>query len=376
MKIDLSRNKKIGIYAGAVATALVSMVIPGANSVNAQIAPLNADIEINAQEIFLDENVESVVVEEKKAVDPAFIFEKLDMQMYSKENSDVYAEPKAGSDVQYTIEKGTEVTVLGKNTEGYLKILLIGEELYVKESDFTENFYEIFDECDLTMYSARNINVYEDVDLTNAISHLEQYEEVQVKGQNDSGLLKISHGDLEGYIKESDVIEFLPGQLHIEPGTHETTSLYIENMYDGVLAEIPDSEKTEENVEKLARLIHCEAGGQTEDGKLAVATVVVNRLFDGYWGDTVDSVIEAPGQFQPVSSGNYYSAVYSQEDYDCAYKVLVDGYRSFPAYVMYFQSIRLGYFGSNTYCICRDANGRWPQYFSYKNRDLDKYILE
>lgn len=374
----MNKNRKLLLCAGAAALAMTCVIQESGDAkIESAIVAMNANTDIESKTaVLLEDGEQGLVVEEKKAVDEAYIFDKMNEQMFAKGIVDCKAEPKDLSDTQYIVEKGTEVTVLGRNADGYLKILLVGQEVYAHESEFTSNYYEIFDDCDYTMYAARDINIYEDVELTNVISTIEQYEEVGITGTNDSGLLRVVHGDLEGYIKESSVIEYLPGQVHIEEGEHETTSLYIENMHDGILSDIPDSQKTEENIEFLAKLIHCEAGGHTVDGKLAVATVVVNRCYDGYWGDSIRSVIEAPGQFQPVSSGKIYGADYSEEDYECAYKVLVEGYRSFPAYVMYFQSIKLGYFnGSYTYCICRDENGRWPQYFSYKQSDLDKYGL-
>ena len=143
---------------------------------------------------------------------------------------------------------------------------------------------------------------------------------------------------------------------------------------DGILSVVAESEKTEENIILLAKLIHCEAGGQVMEGKLAVATVVVNRAFDGNMGNTIKSVIERPNQFTPVSKSSFQNTKYTESDYEAARKVLLDGYRSFPAYVMYFQSRRKGYFGGqSTYSTCYNANKTSPQYFSYKPSDAVKY---
>lgn len=380
MKKEINVNTKFILYAGATALALMCGVqsLEVSAKMSEPMILMNTDTDIkNETAVFVKEDsVPGLVIEEKKAIDPAYIFERLDEQMYAKEIVDCKAEPKESSDTQYIVEKATEVSVTGKNNDGMLRLLVCGEEVYAPETDFTTNYYEIFDDCSYKMYAAKKMSLYEDTELTNVVSSFDQYEEVNINGQNDSGLLRVTRGDLEGYVKESSLLEYMPGELHIEVGNCATTSLYVENMHDGVLAEVPDELKTEDNIDLLARLIKCEAGGQTVDGKLAVATVVVNRCYDGYWGNTIKSVINAPGQFQPVSSGNINKAIPSEEDYECARKVLVEGYRSFPAYVMYFQSIKLGYFkGSSTYCICRDENGRWPQYFSYKKSDLEKYGL-
>lgn len=54
---------------------------------------------------------------------------------------------------------------------------------------------------------------------------------------------------------------------------------------------------TEEDVMMLARVITREAGGESYQGMLAVGNVVMNRVFCGYWGKTIASVVTARGQF-------------------------------------------------------------------------------
>lgn len=54
----------------------------------------------------------------------------------------------------------------------------------------------------------------------------------------------------------------------------------------------------------LARLIHAEAQGETIHGKIAVAEVVLNRVRDPRFPNTITSVINQPGQFSPVTSGS------------------------------------------------------------------------
>lgn len=54
----------------------------------------------------------------------------------------------------------------------------------------------------------------------------------------------------------------------------------------------------------LACLIHAEAGGQTYEGKLAVANVVLNRVKSGRFPSSIRAVIYSPGQFSVASSGS------------------------------------------------------------------------
>lgn len=63
---------------------------------------------------------------------------------------------------------------------------------------------------------------------------------------------------------------------------------------------------TEEEVTALAVLIHCEAANQGDAGRLAVGAVVMNRIRDPRFAQgTIMSVIRAPGQFSPVTSGRF-----------------------------------------------------------------------
>jgi N-acetylmuramoyl-L-alanine amidase len=52
--------------------------------------------------------------------------------------------------------------------------------------------------------------------------------------------------------------------------------------------------------EGIARVAFAEAGNQGDSGLAAVVYTILNRLADGRWGDTVDSVLNARAQFEPV----------------------------------------------------------------------------
>ena len=52
----------------------------------------------------------------------------------------------------------------------------------------------------------------------------------------------------------------------------------------------------------LAALVQCEAGGESYAGQLAVASVVMNRVRSGAYPNTVTDVIYASGQFSPANS--------------------------------------------------------------------------
>ena len=53
----------------------------------------------------------------------------------------------------------------------------------------------------------------------------------------------------------------------------------------------------------LGAIIECEAGAESYEGKLAVGSVIMNRVKSSYFPNTVSGVIYQSGQFSPVASG-------------------------------------------------------------------------
>lgn len=60
---------------------------------------------------------------------------------------------------------------------------------------------------------------------------------------------------------------------------------------------------TDSDVYLLGAIIQCEAEGESYEGKLAVGSVVMNRVKSSYFPNTISGVIYQGGQFSPVASG-------------------------------------------------------------------------
>lgn len=61
----------------------------------------------------------------------------------------------------------------------------------------------------------------------------------------------------------------------------------------------------------LAAIIECEAGGESHTGKVAVGAVIMNRVRSSQFPNSISEVVYQSGQFSPVASGRL-SAVLSQ----------------------------------------------------------------
>lgn len=65
---------------------------------------------------------------------------------------------------------------------------------------------------------------------------------------------------------------------------------------------------TQEELEKLAAIVYAEAGSSwcTDEHQQAVASVVINRVEDDRFPDTIHEVIYAPGQYPATCDNTYY----------------------------------------------------------------------
>ena len=66
----------------------------------------------------------------------------------------------------------------------------------------------------------------------------------------------------------------------------------LDNLVDVIMSPIVDINISSKDVDCLAKNIYYEAGGEPEEGKVAVAMVTINRVRDGRFGKTVCSVVD------------------------------------------------------------------------------------
>lgn len=67
----------------------------------------------------------------------------------------------------------------------------------------------------------------------------------------------------------------------------------------------------------LGAIIQCESGGEPYEGKLAVGSVVMNRVKSSYFPNTISGVIYQSGQFSPVASGRLAYCLQTGVDSSC-----------------------------------------------------------
>lgn len=81
----------------------------------------------------------------------------------------------------------------------------------------------------------------------------------------------------------------------------------------------------EEDLYWLSRAIYSESGNQPMKGRIAVGTVILNRVANEAFPNTIKEVIFAPRQFSPVSNGTIFLT--PDEESVVAAKLCLDGVR-------------------------------------------------
>lgn len=97
--------------------------------------------------------------------------------------------------------------------------------------------------------------------------------------------------------------------------------------------------------ELLERLVEAEAKGESLVGKIAVANVVLNRVRNEDFPNTITEVIMQEGQFTPVANGSINNTP-SEESILAVKKAIDEGYKVFGTDVLYF-------------CNKKTATNRW-----------------
>jgi len=128
-------------------------------------------------------------------------------------------------------------------------------------------------------------------------------EQVDAYETDDSNWISIEYDGNMGYV----AAEFVTLEYHIDYGetieainAREAAEAAVKAKVQGTVEGIPEGTT---DLQLLAALIQCEAGGESYEGKVAVGAVVMNRVASSGYPDTIQGVVFASGQFTPAMSG-------------------------------------------------------------------------
>ncbi|WP_350343421.1 cell wall hydrolase [Proteinivorax tanatarense] len=94
-------------------------------------------------------------------------------------------------------------------------------------------------------------------------------------------------------------------------------------------------ELTEKEVDLIAKIVMAEAEGESFEGKIAVANVVLSRVNSELFPNTVEEVIYQPGQFIPIAN-NSFNKIKANEECLKATHEAIQGYWAVPDGTLFF----------------------------------------
>ena len=138
-----------------------------------------------------------------------------------------------------------------------------------------------------------------------------ELEELEIKARDRERLLSAEMpGDASGGLGIADVA--VSGQRVVDYSLIEQGCRYL---------------LTDEDMEALLRIVEAEAGCEDEEGKLLVANVVLNRVNNDSFPETVTEVVfqreNGVTQFSPVANGRYYTVEISESTVSAVGRALI-----------------------------------------------------
>ena len=128
-------------------------------------------------------------------------------------------------------------------------------------------------------------------------------EDTQKKIQESSEKIEDAQSDVESIdAKIEKMIEY-EKQLEIQKAKEDAARLAAIKKQEQENRSNVTYAPAQSDAYLLAAIIQCEARGEPYDGKLAVGSVIMNRVRSSYFPNTVSGVIYQGGQFSPVASG-------------------------------------------------------------------------
>ena len=139
---------------------------------------------------------------------------------------------------------------------------------------------------------------------------------------------------VQGITIDRQVVEAFTTQAGYEPALQVTSFLGVSQekiseqriLTANVMTRERKIAVTQSEYDNLLRIVEAEAGGEDKVGKMLVANVVLNRVEDEEFPDSINEVIfqsdNGVTQFSPISDGRFYSVKVSKETIEAVNQVL------------------------------------------------------
>lgn len=221
-----------------------------------------------------------------------------------------------------------------------------------KKPEYTEEEIE-----KVTFYLTTNVNLRKGPGTSfDKITTLKKDTAVTAFAKVSNGWYKVKFGDMTGYIIDDYLTKTKP--VTTTTTTTTTTTKPADTAApdeEGTPSTEPVVSYTEEELEMFYYVVEGEVGGCSEESKLAVANVIINRVQSPRFANTLKGVMTAKSQFTAIS--NYYSKkrTPTESTIDCVNRALYGEDNSNGA--VYFYSAKycsastIAWFESLTFCL-------------------------
>lgn len=195
------------------------------------------------------------------------------------------------------------------------------------DTEQTEAF-DWSDKAAANVHTYANIRSGSDIS-TERVGRLPAGAVVTVVGE-ENGWMQVVSGEIEGYIREDllvsgeaaqQLFESVYGAVDIVGAEPVDEAAEQAAAQQAAPAQTAAASVSQSDLDLMAAIIECEAGGEPYEGKIGVGAVIMNRIRSSQFPDTLSEVIYQSGQFSPVASGKLSSVLSrgaSQACYDAA----------------------------------------------------------
>lgn len=205
------------------------------------------------------------------------------------------------------LERGEEWTkVRSGEVEGYIynKYLLFDDEARELAEELLETVAVVeVSALNVRSEAAEEADCLEVVNTDQTLTVLDMDEQAE---ELEDDWVAVDLGDnVIGYVHSDYVVveEKLGEALAIEEAVEAESS--------AVEVSTSSSGYSSSELDLMAAIIQCEAGGESYEGKIAVGAVIMNRVRSGSFPNNISDVVYQSGQFSPVASG-WLSSVLAQ----------------------------------------------------------------
>ena len=223
-------------------------------------------------------------------------------------------------------------------------------------------------QTEITMYSVDGRELIVNIDEVEMYKNVGWYEEpVTIMYAPDSRTLIVKKLEVEAYKNvgwyEEPVITMYASDGRTLVVKQTEIEVYQKVNWFLTEEEAKLSAINKNELELLARIIHAEAADNNYTDRCYVGMVVMNRKNSGIWGNSIQSVISAPGQYSAYKNYKFNSSI-PTECYEIAKQIMLGETFGVPYNVIYQSG---GAQGKGVWKIVYNTAGYYNHYYCYGN---------